>query len=136
MKSSLDINHGAQYVRAIEIEGEASGSKGVFFKDDVYSKSAEIGYWLGEPFWNRGIVTEAIKRMCAHTFKNYDIVRIFAEPFAHNSGSRRALEKAGFSLEGILKNSVYKNGYIFDSCMYALIEKPLKIKKPLNSKTK
>ena len=110
-----------QCTRAIVVDGEAVGSIGAFIKDDVYCKSGEIGYWLGEPFWNRGIISEAIKQMCDLVFQKYGVVRIFAEPYAGNLGSRKVLEKAGFELEGILKKSVYKNGAIFDSCIYALI---------------
>jgi [ribosomal protein S5]-alanine N-acetyltransferase len=108
--------------RAIAVDGEAVGSISVFMKDDVYCKSAEMGYWLAEPFWGRGIMTEAIRRICELAFKQMDIVRIFAEPYAYNQGSCRALEKAGFELEGVLKKSVYKNGEIIDSCMYALVK--------------
>ncbi len=104
---------------AIEVDGKAVGSIGVFLKEDVYRKSAELGYWLAEPFWGKGIMSEAVSRICEHAFSKYDIVRIFAEPFARNLGSRRVLEKAGFELEGILKKSVFKNGVIEDSCMYA-----------------
>lgn len=111
-----------QYTRAIVVGGEAVGSIGVFIKDDVYCKSGEIGYWLGEPFWNRGIISSSIQQICHDVFNQYDIVRIFAEPFAHNIGSRKALEKAGFELEGILKKNVYKNGDYFDSCIYALLK--------------
>ena len=107
---------------AIEVDGEAVGSVGVFPKDDVYCKSAELGYWLGEPFWRKGIMNEAVSRICEQAFSNYDIVRIFAEPFARNMGSRRVLEKAGFELEGILKKSVFKNGVIEDSLMYAKLK--------------
>lgn len=108
--------------RAIEVQGQAIGSIGVFFKDDVYRKSAEIGYWLGEPFWGRGIMSRAIRQMAEDIFNRYDVVRIFAEPYAYNMGSRRALEKAGFQLEGVLRKSVYKNGKIYDSCIYALLK--------------
>jgi len=111
-----------QYIRAIVVDGEAVGSIGVLIKDDVYCKSGKIGYWLGEPFWNRGIISEAIKQTCDMVFQKYDVIRIFAEPYAGNMGSRKVLEKAGFELEGILKKSVYKNGAIFDSCIYALIK--------------
>lgn len=104
---------------AIEVDGKAVGSIGVFLKDDVYRKSAELGYWLAEPFWGKGIMSEAVSRICEQAFSEHDIVRIFAEPFARNLGSRRVLEKAGFELEGILKKSVFKNGAIEDSCMYA-----------------
>jgi len=105
---------------AIDVDGNAVGSIGVFKKDDVYCKCGELGYWLSEEYWGKGIITEAIKRICEIAFKKFDIQRIFAEPFATNIGSRRVLEKSGFELEGIMKNSVYKNGEILDSCMYAL----------------
>ncbi|PKM94886.1 MAG: GNAT family N-acetyltransferase [Firmicutes bacterium HGW-Firmicutes-1] len=107
-------------VKAIVVDGKAVGSIGIFIKDDVYCKSAELGYWLGEEFWGKGIMTEAIKEICNYAFAKYDIVRIFAEPFAENQGSRRVLEKAGFELEGISKKSVFKNGKISDSCIYAI----------------
>jgi ribosomal-protein-alanine N-acetyltransferase len=115
-------NETKQYCRAIVVNGEAVGSIALFIKDDVYCKSAEIAYWLGEPFWSRGIMSEAIKQLCQTAFEQYDIVRISAEPYAHNTGSRKALEKAGFVLEGIMKKSVYKNGSFFDYCMYALVK--------------
>lgn len=109
-------------LRAIDIDGIAVGSIGIFLKDDVYCKSAELGYWLGEPFWGKGIMTQAVKQICKMAFEKYDIVRIFAEPYADNTASRRVLEKAGFRLEGILRKSVYKKGQIMDSCIYALIK--------------
>jgi ribosomal-protein-alanine N-acetyltransferase len=108
--------------RAIEVNKEAVGSIGIFLKDDVYRRSASIAYWLGEPFWGKGIISNAITKMSDYAFQNYDIVRISAEPFAYNIGSRKALEKAGFILEGIMKNSVYKNGKLYDSCMYAKLK--------------
>ena len=67
-------------------------------------------------------MSEAIKQLCRTAFEQYDIVRIFAEPYAQNIGSRKALEKAGFVLEGIMKKGVYKNGNFFDYCMYALVK--------------
>ena len=106
---------------AIDVGGEAVGSIGIFKKDNVYRKSAELGYWLGEPYWGRGIMTRAVGQICAAAFGTLDIVRIFAEPFAENAGSRRVLEKAGFRLEGVMRRSVYKEGRIMDSCIYALI---------------
>ena len=106
--------------RAICVNNEAVGSIGVFLKDDVHCKTAELGYWLGEPFWCQGIMTRAIQQICEEAFSKYDIVRIFAEPFSTNTASQRVLEKSGFFLEGILSKNVYKNGDFFDSCMYAL----------------
>ncbi|MFA5657755.1 MAG: GNAT family protein [Oscillospiraceae bacterium] len=117
----IEADEKTQCTRAIVVDGKAVGSIGFFLKDDVYSKSAEIGYWLGEPFWRKGIMSCAIKLLCDFGFENYDIVRIFAEPYSHNIGSRRALEKAGFLFEGEMKKSVFKNGEFFDSCMYAII---------------
>ena len=111
-----------QYCRAITVDGQAVGSIGLLIQKDVYCRSAELGYLLGEPYWNKGIMSRAIPMICQDFFIEYEeIVRIFAEPFAQNIGSRRVLEKSGFQLEGILRKSVYKNGYYFDSCIYALI---------------
>ena len=111
-----------QCCRAIVVNGEVVGSIALFIKNDVYCKSAEIAYWLGEPFWGMGIMSQAIKQLCDAVFEEYDIVRIFAEPYAHNMGSRRALEKAGFVLEGVMKKGIYKDGKFFDYCMYAHIK--------------
>jgi ribosomal-protein-alanine N-acetyltransferase len=122
VKSFSSNDETNQCCRAIVVNGEAAGSIALFLKDDVYCKSAEIAYWLGEPFWGRGIMSKAIKQLCQTAFKQYDIVRIFAEPYAHNTGSRKAIEKAGFVLEGIMKKSVYKNGKFYDSCIYALLK--------------
>jgi [ribosomal protein S5]-alanine N-acetyltransferase len=91
-------------------------------RNKYYCKSAELSYWLGEPFWGRGVISKAIKEICETAFSQYDIVRIFAEPYAYNTGSRKALEKAGFILEGVLKKNVYKNGEFYDSCVYALFK--------------
>ena len=111
-----------QLTRAIIIEGRAAGSIGVFVRNDVYEKSAELGYWLAEDFWGKGIMTEAVRRMCEEGFAQWDdLLRIYAEPFAHNAGSRRVLEKVGFSLEGVMRRGVYKRGQVFDFCMYALL---------------
>ncbi len=121
LQSFIDADESKSFCRAIDVGGEAVGSIGLFLQDDVYRKSAEIGYWLGEPFWGKGIVTAALKQMCSEAFKRYDITRIYAEPYSQNAASRRALEKAGFELEGTLRESVCKNGAIFDSCVYALL---------------
>lgn len=110
------------YTKAIEIEGKAVGSIGVFVKDDVYCKTGELGYWLGESYWGNGIMTNVIKQICEEAFSKYELVRIYAEPFIYNEGSKRVLEKAGFTLEGILKNNIYKNGVVSDSCIYGLVK--------------
>lgn len=122
VKSCLEDDEAESFQRVIEAAGEAVGNIGVFRGKNVYSKSAEVGYWLAEPFWGQGVMTEAIRQACREAFEKYDIVRLHAEPFAHNIGSRRALEKAGFTLEGVLRNSVYKHGEMLDSCVYALLK--------------
>ena len=106
---------------AIAVDGRLAGSIGIFREKDVYQKSAELGYWLGRDYWGRGIMTWSVGKICAEALEQWDIVRIFAEPFARNLGSRRVLEKNGFRLEGIKKKSVYKAGELLDSCMYALV---------------
>lgn len=122
VRSCVENTEERQICRAIVVDGKVVGSIGVFCGSDVYERSAEMGYWLAEEFWGQGIMTEAAKRICTQAFEQFDIVRIFAEPYAYNTGSRRVLEKAGFSLEGIMKNGVYKNGKLCDYCMYALIK--------------
>lgn len=106
---------------AIVVDGQAVGSIGIFVKDDVYEKSAELGYWLAESYWRKGIMSNAVQRICKEAFKTFDIVRIFAEPFADNAGSRGVLEKAGFTYEGTMRNGVYKNGEIHSYCMYSVL---------------
>ena len=115
-----------QLMRAIAVNGRAAGSISVARKDDVYEKSAELGYWLAEDYWGRGIMTEAVRQICREAFDRFDILRIFAEPFAENLGSRRVLEKAGFVCEGTMRRGVYKNGRVQFYCMYALLRGELK----------
>ena len=115
-----------QLMRAIVIDGRAAGSISISVKDDVYERSAELGYWLAEEHWGQGVMTEAVRQICREAFDRFDILRIFAEPFADNSGSRRVLEKAGFTCEGTMRNGVFKNGRIGSYCMYALLREELK----------
>jgi len=121
IKSWLSGIDAEKLCRAIVVDGEAAGSIGVFLGSDVYRKSAELGYWLAEKHWRKGIMTDAVKLICAEAFEKLDIVRIFAEPFGHNLGSRRVLEKAGFTYEGTMECGVFKDGVLHDYCMYALL---------------
>lgn len=107
--------------RAIVADGEAIGSISVCRGSDVYCRSGELGYWLAEPFWGKGYTTWAVREICREAFAALDLLRIYAEVYAYNVGSRRVLEKSGFTLEGILRHSVYKNGQIQDSCIYGLL---------------
>ena len=115
-------DHG-QLCRAIVCDGHAVGSVAVQQGSDIACRTAELGYWLAEEHWGRGIMTAAVGRLCREAFQRWDIARIFAEPFAWNTGSRRVLEKAGFTLEGVMRQGAYKNGALCDYCMYALLRK-------------
>ncbi len=110
-----------QITRAIVVDGVAVGSIGIFVKDDVYEKSAELGYWLSEAYWGQGIMSRAVRMLCREAFSAFDIVRIYAEPFDYNAASRGVLEKAGFTYEGTMRNGVYKNGSIYSYCIYSIL---------------
>ena len=112
-------------ILAIDSKGEAIGSVGATPKEDVYRKNVEIGYWLARPFWGRGIITEVIRTFISHLWITYDIHRIYAEPFANNLASRKALEKAGFSCEAVFKENIIKNGNYHDSCIYSMLREGL-----------
>lgn len=106
---------------AIEVNGSAVGGIGLVFRTDVYRRSAEIGYWLGEVFWNQGIATDAVKSLSAYVLQNYDICRLYAGVFAHNKASGRVLEKAGYTLEAIHRQALVKNGNTIDEYLYVLL---------------
>jgi RimJ/RimL family protein N-acetyltransferase len=112
-----------QRVFAIEVNGEAVGSIGIFPQADIHEKSAEIGYWLSEKYWGNGIIPKAIKDIVDYGFKTFDIVRIYARPFSTNKGSQRVLEKAGFEPEARLKKALYKNGEYMDELIYSKLKK-------------
>ena len=106
---------------AIDVEGAAVGAIGYVPGRDVERFSAEIGYWLGEAMWGRGIVTEALTLLTEHAFDKMNVLRMFALPFADNAGSVRVLEKAGYTREGVLRSSSVKFGAIKDQLLYARI---------------
>lgn len=106
---------------AIEVEGEAAGGIGFVPNSDVERVSAEIGYWLGEPFWGRGIVTEALAAVTRFAIETHHLTRVYALPYARNAASCRVLEKAGFTLEARLRRSAVKDGEIIDQMQYAFV---------------
>jgi [ribosomal protein S5]-alanine N-acetyltransferase len=108
---------------AIDVDGEAAGGIGVMLGTDVERISAELGYWLGEPYWNRGIMSAAVLGFVDFAFDEYGLHRIFAVPFMTNTGSRRVLEKCGFDLEGVIRANALKDGKIMDSGLYAKIRR-------------
>lgn len=103
----------------IEANEAAVGGIGIRIGVDVHRQTAELGYWLSEEFWGRGIMTEAVAAFTDFCFENFQLRRIHAEPFGNNPASARVLEKAGFTLEGRLKNNVLKDGKVLDSLLYA-----------------
>lgn len=110
------------YAFAVTADDVLAGSIAVYRQDNIHFRTGELGYYLGEPFWGRGIGSEAVRQMCAYIFEHTDIVRIFAEPFAYNTASCHILEKNGFQLEGTLKKNAMKNGRLLDMNLYAIIK--------------
>ncbi len=106
---------------AIVVEGAAVGGIGLIFHDDIYHRSAELGYWLGEAFWGRGLATEAVCAIVEWGFANFDIARIYAGVLEWNPASARVLEKAGFQYEARLRQAVTKAGVTMDELMYAIV---------------
>lgn len=108
---------------AIDVEGKAVGGIGLHPLSDVESKNAELGYWLAEPYWGNGIITQAVKQMINYGFNTFDINRIFARPFGTNIASQKVLEKAGFILEAKLEKTFLKNGEYLDELIYGFRKK-------------
>ncbi len=106
---------------AIDIDGEAVGGIGFVPGTDVERYSAEVGYWLSERCWGRGVTTEALELVTRHAFDRHNLLRLFALPFADNVGSIRVLEKAGYVREGLLRASSVKYGQPRDQFIYACI---------------
>lgn len=112
----------SQYAFAITVEDKVVGSIGIFRKENIHFRTAEMGYYIAQPYWGHGITTDAVRQVCGYVFENSNIIRIFAEPFARNIASCRVLEKAGFSLEGTLRKNAVKDGEILDMKLYAFIK--------------
>lgn len=104
---------------AIDVCGEVAGGIGLELKADVFRKSAEIGYWVGERFWGRGIATEAVRAVTSWGLTTLDLKRIYAGVFSWNPASMKVLEKAGYVREATLHNAIYKEGEVLDEIVYA-----------------
>lgn len=110
-------------VLAITADDAIAGCIGLEMQTDVSRWSAELGYWIGEPFWNKGIATEAVKLMLEYTSQNFPmLVRIYAGVFENNTASMRVLEKCGFHLECILRKAVVKNNIISDCYLWVKLK--------------
>lgn len=119
----LSANEDETFAFAITTDNKVIGSIGVFRQGNIHRQTAELGYYVAEEYWGKGIMTEAVKQICEYVFNKSDIIRIYAEPFAYNIASCRVLEKAGFQYEGTLRNNAVKNGKIIDMKMYSLLKK-------------
>lgn len=106
---------------AIAVAGEAVGSVALMLGHDIERRSAELGYWLGEAHWGRGIVGAAVAAATEYAFWELDLLRVFAVPFAHNAASARVLERAGYRLEGTMRRSAVKDGQVLDQLLYAAV---------------
>lgn len=122
MSTIKEAEENETFAFAITVDDKAIGSIGVFRQGNIHRQTAELGYYIAEEYWGRGIMTEAVKQICEYVFGNSDIIRIYAEPFAYNTASCKVLEKAGFQYEGTLRNNAVKNGKIIDMKMYALLK--------------
>ena len=107
---------------AIEADGKLAGGIGLILNGDVYIKSAEIGYWLGEQYWGKGIATEAVRQMTEYAFYYFDLVRLYAEVFETNKASMRVLEKNGYYLEGVRRKAVFKNNVLMDDYIWVKLK--------------
>lgn len=121
IKAMLEADKNNTFAFAITVENKVVGSIGVFRKDNIHTLTAEMGYYIAESFWGKGLGTSAVRQMSNYIFNNTNIIRIFAEPFAYNIASCRILEKAGFEYEGTLRMNAVKNGVVLDMKMYSII---------------
>ena len=120
IRAMLSADENSTFARAITLDGRVVGSIGAFRQGNIHRQTAELGYYLAEEYWGKGIMTDAIRQLCDTIFETTDILRIYAEPFSYNAGSRRALEKAGFAFEGMMKSNAVKNGKVVDMALYSL----------------
>lgn len=114
---------------AIAVDDQFAGGVGLYLRGDVHYRSAEIGCWLGRDYWGRGIATAAVRAFTRNGFAAHDLLRIYAGVFSWNSASMRVLEKVGYAREGLLRQSVVKDGHILDVVMYAMTSEMLTMEK-------
>jgi ribosomal-protein-alanine N-acetyltransferase len=103
-------------------DNELAGEIGITIQEDVHRLCAEIGYFIAEPFWGKGLATHAIKKMTDYAFANFEIVRMVAGVFEFNKASMKALEKNGYYLESIRKKAVIKKGEIIDDYIWVKLK--------------
>lgn len=126
ISAMLSADENETFAFAVTVDNIAIGSVGVFRQSNIHRQTAELGYYIAEEYWSRGIMTEAVRQICAYVLDKSDIIRIYAEPFASNIASCRVLEKAGFQYEGTLRSNAVKNGKVIDMKMYSLLKEEIK----------
>lgn len=107
---------------AIAVGEEAVGGIGFDLKQDIERRSAEIGFWLGEAFWGKGITTAAVRAVTAHAFGASELCRLYAYVFERNPASMRVLDKAGYTCEARLRRAATKDGKTFDLYLYSMVK--------------
>jgi ribosomal-protein-alanine N-acetyltransferase len=122
ISAMLSEDENETFAFAITIDNKAIGSIGAFRQKNIHRHTAEIGYYIAEEYWGKGLMTEAVKQICSYIFDKSNIVRIYAEPFSYNKASCRVLEKAGFLYEGTLRSNAIKNGKTIDMLMYSRLK--------------
>ena len=125
ISAMLSADESETFAFAITVDNMVIGSISIFRQGNIHRQTAELGYYIAEEYWGKGIMTEAVKQICEYVFANSDIIRIYAEPFAYNIASCRALEKAGFQYEGTLRSNAVKNGKVIDMKMYSLLKEEI-----------
>ena len=126
ISAMLSADENETFAFAIIVDDMVIGSIGIFRQDNIHRQTAELGYYIAEEYWGKGIMTEAVKQICEYVFAKSDIIRIYAEPFANNIASCRVLEKVGFQYEGTLRSNAVKNGKVIDMEMYSLLKAEIK----------
>lgn len=120
--SMLSADKNSTFPFAIVVGGIVVGSVGIFRRENIHFRTAELGYYLAESYWGHGLGTSAVKQACRYVFDSTDIIRIFAVPFAYNTASCRVLEKSGFQYEGTLRKNAIKNDIVLDMKLYSMIK--------------
>ncbi len=131
LNNILPVNYPPRYF-AVIFNQEIAGSIGIELKSDIYRKNAEIGYFLDPMYWHKGIMTKAIKAVSSYVFREFDVLRIYAETFCDNFASARALSRAGFTHEATLRKCIIKNEVIKDACIWSLLKEDFKYHLPLD----
>ena len=122
ISAMLSADESETFAFAITVDNMVIGSIGIFRQGNIHRQTAELGYYIAEEYWGKGIMTEAVKQICEYVFAKSDIIRIYAEPFAYNIASCRVLEKVGFQYEGTLRSNAVKNSKVIDMKMYSLLK--------------